>query len=116
MDDGNHGVWYIHSNGNISSYDYYIRYSYGPISPDTDGFSVCYITSGGDVSIYDGSVDNSYGMKRSPGTNMSSRTFHSDPKGDVWYDSAGAGGVASYGVSFAVRMAYHRRIWCQSIR
>ena len=33
MDDGNHGVWYIHSNGNISSYDYYIRYSYG--SPNT---------------------------------------------------------------------------------
>lgn len=28
---------------------------------------------------------------------MPSRTFHSDPIGDVWYDSAGAGGVASYG-------------------
>ena len=33
----------------------------------------------------------------SPGTNMSSRIFHSDPIGDVWYDSVGAGGVASYG-------------------
>lgn len=30
---------------------------------------------------------------------MPSRTFHSDPIGDVWYDSAGAGGVASYGLS-----------------
>lgn len=29
---------------------------------------------------------------------MPSRTFHSDPIGDVWYDSAGAGGVASYGL------------------
>lgn len=29
---------------------------------------------------------------------MPSRTFHSDPIGDVWYDSAGAGGVASYGI------------------
>ena len=35
---------------------------------------------------------------------MPSRTFHSDPMGDVWYDSAGAGGVASYGVRQRIGM------------
>ena len=49
-----------------------------------------------DGEVY-GDYHGAYYSYGSPGTNMPSRTFHSDPIGDVWYDSAGAGGVASYG-------------------
>lgn len=107
-------IKYIRSPYTISSsYAYYIEldggvygdyhgayYSYG-LSPDNDWIArddyVLYVDLDGSLGdVYD--VERSYGICiRSPGTNMSSRTFHSDPIGDVWYDSAGAGGVASYG-------------------
>lgn len=76
------------------------------LSPDEDSWGhtgAFYVGSSGSIS--GGSftaIEDSYG---SPGTNMASRVFYIERNGEVSYDSAGAGGVASYGLrtSFLMR-------------
>ena len=64
---------------------------------DNLNYDSVYIDSYGSISSISTLTMSRFPTEHSPGTNMSSCTFHSDPIGDVWYDSAGAGGVTSYG-------------------